>query len=111
MRLWDLARGTGAVVASFYDKLREEKQEEDEEARLTIKVLAVDVSPAMVEYVRERGAREGWGNALNLVTDVVDATVISFFSFPFPSPSRSSQPRFHSLYLVLITYTPAILLI
>ncbi|KAF2746804.1 S-adenosyl-L-methionine-dependent methyltransferase [Sporormia fimetaria CBS 119925] len=49
----DIACGTGAATASLYAALPRQKWD-------TTKVLATDISQPFLEFIKERGAREGW---------------------------------------------------
>jgi len=53
IHLFDLACGTGAVVAELYDAVPRDKWYE-------VKVLAGDKSAGMVQYVQQRSGKEGW---------------------------------------------------
>ncbi|KAH7355668.1 S-adenosyl-L-methionine-dependent methyltransferase [Pyrenochaeta sp. MPI-SDFR-AT-0127] len=62
----DLATGTGAAIKELYDAVPREKWD-------NLKVLGADVSPAMLDYLRNRGAEAGW---MGLETQVIDGNTI-----------------------------------
>lgn len=62
---FDFACGTGAVTAALYEALPKEKWEK-------MKVFGGDVSQPMLDYLKERGQKEGW---TGLSTGIVDAAV------------------------------------
>lgn len=64
VQIFDLGCGTGAVVAEIYASLKQEQWGD-------LEVLAGDVSPAMLEYLKKRGEEEGWSG---LTTKMVDGT-------------------------------------
>ena len=64
VQIFDLGCGTGAVVAEIYASLKQEQWGD-------VEVLAGDVSPAMLEYLKKRGEEEGWSG---LTTKIVDGS-------------------------------------
>lgn len=63
--IFDLATGTGVVVAKIYESLPVEKWGE-------VKVLGGDISEEMLKHLKDRRGKNGWNG---LDTRVVDGTV------------------------------------
>lgn len=81
----DLATGTGAAVQELYDAMPKDKW-------ALLNVLGADVSPAMLEYLKNRGEESGWKG---LETCVVDGNVSFLF---FSSTAASSSSLMYTLY-------------
>ena len=64
LKILDVGTGTGAVIAQIYKRLGDRQD--------GVEVLASDISESMLQYVRERGQKEGW-KGLN--TGTVDGAV------------------------------------
>lgn len=62
VEIFDLACGTGAVEAEIYDSVKKEEWKD-------LRILGGDISPPMLEYLKQRGEEEGW---TGLETRVVD---------------------------------------
>lgn len=62
VEIFDLGCGTGAVEAEIYDSV-------PKEAWKDLKVLAGDISPAMLAYLEQRGKEEEWSNMTTAVVD------------------------------------------
>jgi ubiquinone/menaquinone biosynthesis C-methylase UbiE len=65
VNVFDLATGTGALVAELYAAIPHERWGD-------VKVLGGDVSASMLAYLKARGEAEGWSG---LKTEVVDGNV------------------------------------
>lgn len=79
VRVLDFACGTGAVIQEVYDSVPKAKWGQ-------LKVTGTDFSPAMLEYLANRGKREGW---TGLDTKIVDGNV-SCLNHKAPSTSCMS---------------------
>ncbi|KAF1846081.1 S-adenosyl-L-methionine-dependent methyltransferase [Cucurbitaria berberidis CBS 394.84] len=84
--VFDLATGTGAVVKELYDAVPKEKWGK-------LKILAADVSPPMLEYVKKWAETEGWtgtetqivdGNNIDLPANTYTHIFVSFAIFVMP---------------------------
>lgn len=62
VEIFDLGCGTGAVVAEIYALLKKEQWKD-------LKILAGDVSPAMLSYLAQRAEEEGWPGVETRVVD------------------------------------------
>lgn len=71
-RIFDLGCGTGAVEAELYAAVKREQWD-------GLSVLAGDISPPMLEYLKARGKNEGWSG---LETRVVDGMKLDLADEP-----------------------------
>lgn len=62
VEIFDLGSGTGAVEAEIYDSLPKESWPD-------LKILAGDISPPMLEFLKQRSEEEAWGGVTTKVVD------------------------------------------
>ncbi|KAF3045319.1 hypothetical protein E8E11_002232 [Didymella keratinophila] len=79
VEIFDLGCGTGAVVAEIYASLAKDSWKD-------LRILAGDVSPAMLSYLAQRAEEEGWPGVETRVVDgseLDEASVGDAFSHVF----------------------------
>jgi len=93
LNVLDLACGTGAATAALYETLKEVNNPSTK-----VTVFCGDIGPAMVEWVRERGKREGWegmeahimdGQSLRLPSNTFTHVLCTFSIFMMPDDTLS----------------------